>query len=436
MNGVGRWLAFALILRWILHAFYLPAFEGPDEPFHLARARLVADALVGSTDLGSALRGRRMDAELLEAVQRAPCGDDLERVFSCPPMASADAEFNVLRQRGDRRHEDAATVRRISVENYQAHQPPLYYLIAGASLLPLQGAGVRSHLLALRLLAVLFSALGIRLLLPVIKERWRLVFLAGLWLPGAAESLIRVANDAPVFLWAALLLRRHLSDRRQSLAGTASLLALGPLLKLTALPVAAFVVVDALRRRGLGAALGLGAASGLFLPLQWLRGWAWGGTLELDAGLASGHAVGTILFGLAHSAYTFVKTAIWLGGWSVFRPPDMLLVAGAMLLLAWLPIMRLREDRRRLLPHVAALAVALAGFVVFAIGKRELFGVWGAVGGWYAWAWWPWCVVLLQDLVTDRDRSRATAALAAVSVAWIVAVQVAWWIVAHGLYGA
>ena len=90
--------------------------------------------------------------------------------------------------------------------------------------------------------------------------REALVLLAWL-LPGAAESLIRVSNDVGVFAWSILfLVVLHSGDRLRP--GPAALLALvGPLLKLTALPVVAYAALLTWRLRGCRAGQGTAALS-------------------------------------------------------------------------------------------------------------------------------------------------------------------------------
>ena len=363
-----------------------------------------------------------------------PCGPAMQAAFHCPSYGHEEATFNLLEPA--RRAETGARS-----SNYQAHQPPLYYL-AASSLLELFAPGIgtvpESQILLLRLAAVLLA--GYVLCFPLRKlgqgnVHLETFLLLALLLPGAAESLIRVSNDVGVFAWAVLMvaaLSRRPSIRTGELAWLA---ALGPLLKLTAFPIVAVAAVLGWRARGWRSGL-LIAASGLaVLPLQWLRGWAWGGTLEANTPLGDLGSLPEMLAGLVHSAATFLKTAVWLGGWTFFRPPAWVLVALPVLGAVWIVrSVRLRKPMANRTAHLAGGALAAAGFVAFALGQRQIFGVWGGVGGWYLWGWAPWLALLASDLLEirpERERELLFAALAAAAV-----LNAAWFAVAIATYGA
>jgi len=420
-------LAVLVVARFALHAVFLPVFEGPDEPFHLARAAAFADA-----PLGEALSGRMLPPEIVEAVLANPCGPDLSRL-GCRPFDGSGASFNVTRFAPRGRPA-------VSVENYEAHHPPLSYLVAGALLRSLEGVTGRmrpeSRLLVLRLLSVLFTTVALFGPLRRLSGNWppvlRAVGLLALLTPGAAEALARCSNDALLFLWAssvawALLERPHG-------AALPLLLSAGPLVKLTALPVVLFGAVVLWRsgRRTAASAGLLGAL--LVFPLQLLRGWTWGGILELSRpGSAFLEPVGTAVAGLGRSAYTFLKTTFWLGGWSFFRAPVPLVAAFALLVLGWAVCLRARPDARRRLAHASALSVALAGYVAYAVGNRRLFGVWGGTGGWYFWGWTPWLALACEDLlVLRRD---AVPLLLGATCVFVLLANVLWFHRALLLYG-
>ena len=59
-------LAAAVVLRMAFHAVSLPAFEGPDEPQHLARIRDFA-----CQPWSVAFEGKWVDAEIVLAARRA-----------------------------------------------------------------------------------------------------------------------------------------------------------------------------------------------------------------------------------------------------------------------------------------------------------------------------------------------------------------------------
>ena len=257
-------------------------------------------------------------------------------------------------------------------------------------------------------------------------------FLLLLLTPGFSEALARASNDAAVFLWAAAIL--WALDRRAGAIVTLSLLAAGPLLKLTAFPVVAFALV-ALALQGRRSLAGLGALSSLSVfPIQALRGWRWGGTLEFNQAAAAltGSARDTLV-GLARTVYTFVKTTFWLGEWSFFRAPRWLVVAFFLLLLVSLLLARRRPDPQRVAAHAAGALVATCGFFAFALANRLYYGDWGGVGGWYAWTWFPWLAAAAADLAKMRVTS-ARIVLAALAV-FVLVANLVWFAVAWPLYG-
>jgi hypothetical protein len=139
------------------------------------------------------------------------------------------------------------------------------------------------------------------------------------------------------------------------------------------------------------------------------------------------------LLGFARSAYAFVKTAFWVGGWSFVRPPSVLVLFYVLLLLACAAAWRPSPRPTRLAAHAAALACAFAGFCVFALANRRLYGVWGGVAGWYLWGWSPWLAVAAEDLGSIAPR--AARPLLWLEGAFVLAANVAW-LRAHGsLYG-
>jgi hypothetical protein len=414
----------SVLLLCALHALFSPVYEGPDEPFHLARARQFVRA-----PLAEAVAGRDVDADLVRSMRAWPCGPAMQTAFDCPAYGSEPAAFNILKPA--RRLEAGA-----SSNNYQAHQPPLYYL-AATSLLELFAPGIgrapESQILLLRLAAVLL--VGYVLCFPLRKlgkgnGHLETLLLLALLLPGAAESLIRVSNDVAVFAWSVGMVAALSRRDRINTKELALLAALGPLLKLTAFPIVAVAAVVVWRARGWRSGLFIAASGLAVLPLQYLRGWAWGGTLEANAPLDELGSLAEILAGLVHSAATFLKTAVWLGGWSFFRPPAWVLVVIPLLgLVLIVRCARLRKPMANRSAHLVGGALAAAGFVAFALGQRQIFGVWGGVGGWYLWGWAPWLALLASDLLEvrlDRERELVAGAVLVAGLAHLVWVEVAY----------
>lgn len=289
----------------------------------------------------------------------------------------------------------------------------------------------------MRTMAVLLVAWS--LLIPIRRlgignKEFELLLLAALLIPGASESLIRAANDVAVFAWAAGFL--YLMDRLPPTSQwkIALVSTIGPLLKLTALPIVAYVALKEWKDGRRRTALLILACSAVVFPLQRARGWMWGGTLEANSAAPISDSLGTIVAGVAKSFVTLMKTAIWLGGWSGFRAPVWLLVSFclAILCVVWRCFRKL-PTARSWVPHLAATLVAVLGIIVFALGHRKVFGVWGAVGGWYAWGWVPWLALAIGELVEfRRDRLLELAWSLALTIG---ALNVAWYSLAFKNYG-
>lgn len=392
-------LAALVLFRFLVHSFFLPAYEGPDEPFHLARVLAFADE-----PLANALRGAEVPGPLVAAIRAQPCNIGLHRAFGCPLFGAVPGSFDLLSPNLDL----PAWPSTINPEN---NQPPLFYLVPGLMLRALSSldrhffSAPDVRLLFTRLYAVGLVALALVWPLRDLARRrsrfFAVVGLLALFLPGAADSLVRAANDAGVFCWAAFAL--YALEKRAPAALMAGLLALGPLVKLTAFSVVGPVILALYLAGRRAAAITAGLGSLLVFPLQWLRGWGMGGVLESHfERFPIQESLGDILIGLLRSGYAFTKTSLWLGGWSFFRPPPVILLALVGALVVAAACLRWRPIRGRVLPHLVGVTIGGLGFLLFAFANRRFFGDWGGVGGWYLWGWAPWLAVMASDLFSVK----------------------------------
>lgn len=429
-RGILLVLGILVVCRLCFHALFLPAYEGPDEPLHLGRISSFADH-----PFGVAFTGESLDGSIIRAVESRPCAQTIRQTRPCPPFGTSPGTFNLLRPLP--RQPDPRRGR-----NPENNQPPLFYLTVGLAIRAASRSGWQGWLDApdVRLLLVRLTCVGLVALavfLPlrgVVLGRSRSLAVAGLlllFLPGASESLARCANDAPVFCWAAFLI--YALRRNASLAWILLLLALGPLIKLTALPVAMFAVVALWFQRGWKSALLASVSSVLVFLVQLLRGWKYGGTYELNRPIPGiQEPFPHLIFGLARSFYTFLKTIFWLGGWSFFRAPSVLVVAYFLLLLSVVVLAKFRPLTTAHWPHLAGAAVAFGGLLTFILANRRFFGDWGGVGGWYAWGWAPWLLIAADDLALFPKRVGGM--LLATTAGFVVAANIAWFAKAIRLY--
>lgn len=384
-------LAIGVVVRLGFHAAFVPVWEGPDEPFHASRVVASArDPLRGSMD------NRPLDPEIVGSIWSHPCCLALRRYYPCPAFGGGQSAFNALAP--------AAPATPVpGGKNPENNQPPLFYLAAGLALAPIRlsmAASPERALLACRILGAALVALAVfgplRRLARTRAPSFSFAGLLLLALPGASESLARCANDGAIFLWSAAVLA--CLDAAAPTAVLCGLLAAGPLLKPTAFPVVAVAVGwlwSAGRRR---AALGAAASAAIVLPVQLLRGWSWGGGLELNRSPA--HAAETwteAALGLGRSIYTMLKTTFWIGEWSFFRAPSGLVIAWFLLIIALAAAGRRRSEPRFAAAHRAGGLVLAACAAVFLSAHRRYWGQWGGVPGWYVWGWMPWLAMAWND---------------------------------------
>lgn len=392
----SRVLVFLVVLvlvRALFHLIHWPVFEGPDEPFHLDRA-------LAYTGVGPK-RGAWVSKGVVDAIRTHPCGSALHRGFGCPLFQGSGA-FNILRWK------TALDSRTTEAINYEMHQPPLPYLIAGLCLRTVSKLvnSVEAALLLLRLIALFAFSAGVLITLCLISgPDGRIAVLLALMLPGAVEALIRGSNDPFLFLWTALILLAWKAEHAPTVLVMA---AIGPLIKLSAFVICAAIILALWTSRRRAVALGSACASMLVFPVQWLRGWRWGGTVELNWAEGWFHEPPLeSLLGFGRTVYTFLKTIFWLGGWSFYRAPLLLTIFFFLLLLGL--VFASKRRFTTIAPYAGALggvALAVAGFTGFAIMNRRLFGTWGGLGGWYFWGWLPWIALSASDLLVMRPSFR------------------------------
>ena len=419
-------LAVAVVLRLGFHAVFVPAWEGPDEPMHASRVlAAVRKPLRGSLENGP------LDPEIAGSIGSHPCSA-LARYFPCPAFGAERAVFNLLVPA-------APSIPTPGGRNPENNQPPLFYFLSGVILSPIRAVLLGSPeraLLGCRLLGFAFVVLAIfgplRRLARARPPSFAFAGLLLLALPGASESVVRCANESAIFLWTAVVV--DLLEADAPPAALCVLLAAGPLIKLTALPVAAVAVGRlwfAGRRGAAGAAL---ASTAVVFPVQLLRGWRLGGGLEANRTLpALAESWVETAVGLARSAYAFVKTVFWMGEWSAFRAPLALVLAWFLLILLLWAASRLRPEPRFGAAHAVGALVLATGTAVFFVACRRYWGQWGGVGGWYVWGWMPWLAVAWDDAFAVSKR--AVPVLLAASAAFVVVCNVLYFRAALALYG-
>ncbi|MBL8111980.1 MAG: DUF2142 domain-containing protein [Acidobacteria bacterium] len=392
----------ALLAKGLVFAALWPAFEGPDEPFHLSR---VLDLAEGRLDRW---RGVALREDVDRAIRSVPCGEALQAGFGCPPHEAGGSFGNVFASRVGEAPGAPAV-------NYESQQPVLGYALAApfVALWPGATASPFVALFAYRIFSLLAFAAGLAICLRVLPPGRHLDWgLLVLLLPGATEGLVRASNDAVSFLFTALLVAGLQGARGTSLwaaVGVATKLpGLGP-----ALGACAELWSRGLRPRAAATLVAVLAAVGALLATRGLGAATYGRRPILDEG-----PVG-IVVGLAKSGYGVVKTALWLGGWTGFRPGPLSLalmtIGLAIALVVIVP--GLERDLR----WVGAVVI-VAGTLAIAVGNRGVFGVWGGLGGWYVWTWFPW----LWRLAADDAGQRVKPWHVAVTAVVVAALNVTW----------
>jgi len=245
------WLAF--LAFGFYFALVTPLGEGFDEPWHFGYVQYVAQT--GHIPLG---RSTRLSEELVTFLEKHPVSWWLNGAF--PSLLAheeywaqerpvEDAILKNLRFSG-KYHESSVEV----AEQYERHQPPLYYVFAArVFVLASRFLPLVDTFLALRLFSVLLAST----MVPAAFTLARIVLKDPAWtngvgalvvlFPGLYPGVVRVANDAlavPLACWTFVMLSLFVEHRKLTyLYGLCALLAAGLWTKAFFLPILAAVLL-------------------------------------------------------------------------------------------------------------------------------------------------------------------------------------------------
>lgn len=343
-RGPGLFLVAALVMflgRGVFYCVALPYGDPLDEPYHFGYA-----AYLWQTGHPPASAAPSMADEITRPFRNFPWYPSFSsRAITWSSIVALPGAERLRRR--DEAFAPGADRARWSGPNYESQQPPLAYLLTGWPLRLLPNARLSTRLLALRLAAVLVSAAGLPLLLPLCRrvapeKPARCLFLAIAAFPGLGIFLGRYTNDAVAFPLIAAILLAALSVADGTFSGRRTLGA-GLLLAaalwtkvyaLTLVPLlpAAALLSPSLRRRKMIVRSSIAVVVALSLAAPWairqLRdSGSLSGLTEAKSARAAGVGVPEAVRAaprLANAvvARVFWRTFLWPGTWSAIGAAD------------------------------------------------------------------------------------------------------------------
>ncbi len=183
------WAAF--VLRGVFYCVEQPMWEGMDEWAHFAYIQQIADTgeLPARTD--------PVSPELQESLQATPLSS--AAAADLPGAITYDAFWRL--SAAERESRTAARHRITRALQYEAQQPPLYYLAMAPVYRTFHGASLAGRLIAIRIVSMLIASsvvfIGYAIACRVMS--WRMALMAAALLaciPGLFIDVCRVANDS------------------------------------------------------------------------------------------------------------------------------------------------------------------------------------------------------------------------------------------------
>jgi hypothetical protein len=323
-----RWLIAYAVVNALLYSLLQPLWEGFDEPFHFGYVQYLSN--------GQGLPDPRKDHLSLEvgtSLLLAPASREVKH--NLPQVTSFDSYFELpLAARiGARGKLDAISVEQRSkpsqFTNYEAHHPPLAYLLLAPIERLFAGIFLRARVAILRIVVALAGSLlllaGAEQLFPQlgipepfdVAALFCLLSSQMLW-----ATIAHVANDwfaVPIATWALVALNRYFArSTMRGAVSAAGILSAGLLTKayfLAFLPV--FAVAFALRRRWRDM-LAAGAMIAVFAGPWYLRNIARYGVLTGTQEARGGVGLLSVLRGATSPQWVIaipasLRWAVWTG---------------------------------------------------------------------------------------------------------------------------
>ena len=427
---VVLWCAF--LARGLFYASILPIWEGYDEPYHFSYMQYVVATHALPTlstplsrEVGASLHVLPLPWMLtLQAIPKPVyTHDDFWKV---PPSGRdlLEKQFRGIPAQW------AMQPSPEHVKNYEAQQPPLYYILCLPLLLALRNQTLATQIFVVRYTGVAFASLAIPLAFGLVRRAtrnstaaYRVLALAVL-MPELYVNLGRVSNEvlALVIYTALLYAFVRFSEelpRSRMIVLAGALIGIGLLTKayfLTAVPAFFVIVVFYLRRypeqwrrtlisSSIAALLFLAIASPWYVHVHRSTG-SWSG---LQPAAEKPHSTALILSNIPRvnwrSGILSVGIShIWFGAWSFLRLPTFWYVVFAagygLVLIGILVHLRRMLAQKRIGIYGDAVAASFSLYVFFCLGLAyDIVLLFVSVGASSSTGWYMYCLVIAEVLL-------------------------------------
>jgi hypothetical protein len=381
------WLAF--VLRGLFYSAVVPLWEGYDEWAHFAYVQHIVEhrtlPVVGKT---------HVSAEVDESLKLAPLPWTL-RNFDRPSIVHDDY-WRLPEAERQRRHtalnsiprEDATRPASRPTPIYEAHQPPLYYLLVSPVLMASRNATLPTRALLLRWVSILIASTAIPLIFltarEVLKRDDVAIGVAALAasMSGLTVNIARVGNESlAIPIVSALVLLTVRSSRGTGVALAAALLTKAYSLAFV-LPVAAFA-----RKRAAQLAIAAAAAGWWY----W-RAWSLTGSMSglTDEAAVRHVSILTMLQRLGEVKWLEALDStsfahVWWGNWSFLSVRSWMyhFMRGLAVVSAVGLLVRLVRRRERPLLVLLAFYLCFCAALAYHVVVEYFYVGVSATTGWY-----------------------------------------------------